>query len=170
MVFSYNDYYFNCLALPLFVLLFASVALIPGMVISLKEMITKGISTGRVSSFLFFLFILLFFIRLNGGRLINGGMYLFLEKAEAAITAEGTIEEITLLNQFSFPNISEYDKYESRTSPNIYGYKIVVNNIVLKAPAIGALMSGDHVSVTFLPKSRYVLSISKDMDEISVNT
>ena len=148
--------------------LFFSLIFFPGVVVSLKGINAKGVSAERVLTFFLCLLTWLFFIRLNGGRLLNGGVYLLREKAAAAITYEGTVAEISPYDQYSFPNISAYHTDESEISPNLYGCRIVVDNLVLKAPDSGTLRAGDHVSVTFLPKSMYILSISKNEHEITV--
>ena len=162
MVFSYNDYQFHCLMLPLFVIIFFSAAMIYNTVSSLKEITKNGISIEDVFSILFFLIIWIFFLRVDGGCLLNGGMYLFSEKEADSCTVVGTIDEITYNDQYSFPNMAKFYKQYDREGEelsHIYGCKIFVDGLSLTIPQRGELNQGDRVSVTFLPKSKYVLEI-----------
>ena len=103
---------------------------------------------------------LVFFTRMEGGILLNGGMYLFKEKEGAAVAYEGTIEEISFYNQYSFPNISKYHHKHDELN-NIYGCEILVDNLTLKAPDSGDMSIGDRVLVVYLPNSKYILTINK---------
>ena len=162
----YIDYYHNCLILPVRILLFFSFTALRGAVFYLKDIITKGLSAESAAMFLVCFLIWLFFFRIMAGYLYNGGIYLLREKEEASITTEGTVEEIIPFDEFSFPNIRSYHhEYGSETYSNTYGCRIVVDDLILKAPDSGPLSPGDHVSVTYLPKSGFILSISKTASE-----
>ena len=167
MLFSYNDYQFHCLVIPVFSLIFFSVMFITGAFRSAKEIAFKGFSAERVLMLLFCILVFGFFVRLEGGRLLNGGIYLLFDKEEDSIIYEGVVEDITSYSQYYFPNINKYrKKYGVEKNENIYGYKISVNDTILKAPERGTLIPGDYVSVLFLPKSKYILSIDKNTREI----
>lgn len=162
MSFSFSDYQFHCLILPASILLFSAVVFIAASIWSIKDIIRKGATAEKALTIIFFLFIAGAFIRIDGGRLLNGGLYLLYEKAADAVTYEGIIEEISLNDQTQFPNISaKYREYSDENRENGYGYEIVVDKRTLKAPQIGTLNVGDRVSVTCLPKSGYILSIEK---------
>ena len=169
MSFSYNDYQFHCLILPASILLFSAVVFIAASIWSIRDIVRKGPTAEKVLTLLFFLFIAGAFIRIDGdgGRLLNGGLYLLREKAAEAVTYEGIIEGISLYEQTQFPNISsQYREYRDENGENGYGYEIVVDKRTLKAPQIGTLNVGDRVSVTCLPKSGYILSIEKTTEAV----
>ena len=91
---------------------------------------------------------------MNGGRLANGGIFLFSEKADDAIIANGIIESVEMMTRYQFGEL----KSEHKTN-EFNGVCIIINGNEYKAIAIGNLDVGDHVSVTYLPKSRYVMQI-----------
>ncbi len=172
MVFRYDDYSYFCLRQPILLFVFLSLIFIFSAVVSIKQIITKSISADKAKMFLLPLFTGIFLIRMEAGILLNGGIYLFKENETDSITVEGTVEEITPYDQFSFyslPNISKYHHEYGTDRPSnvIHGCKIVVDNTILKAPEKGTLSPGDRVSVTFLPKSGYILAINKIADEIT---
>ena len=103
MSFSYNDYQFHCLILPASILLFSAVVFIAASIWSIRDIVRKGPTAEKVLTLLFFLFIAGAFIRIDGGRLLNGGLYLLREKAAEAVTYEGIIEEISLYEQTQSP-------------------------------------------------------------------
>ena len=167
MSFSYNDYQFHCLILPASILLFSAVVFIVASIWSIRDIVRKGPTAEKVLTLLFFLFLAGAFFRIDGGRLLNGGLYLLREKAAEAVTYEGIIEGISLYEQTQFPNISsQYREYRDENRENGYGYEIVVDKRTLKAPQIGTLNVGDRVSVTCLPKSGYILSIEKTTEAV----
>ena len=152
MKFSYDDYFAHCLLVPMVICVFVSLNGVFSIVISIKQIITNGFSTGITVSFLFSLFLDLYFFRLGARILSNGGIYLIKEKAAESRKTEGTVEEVAAYDVVLFPkNKNKYQKYGIRAdSKNISGCKIVVDEMVLKAPEKGALSPGDRVSVTFL--------------------
>ena len=158
----------------MFLFVFLSLIFIISAAAAIKQIIAKGISADKAMEFLLPLLTGIFLIRMEAGILLNGGIYLFKENETVSVTVEGIVEEITPYSQFSFyslPNIIKYhNEYGTeRLSDVIHGCRIVVDNTVLKAPEKGTLSPGDRVTVTFLPKSGYILSINKIMDEITAD-
>ena len=94
------------------------------------------------------------------GELSHGGIYLLREKESDAVEMQGEITEITGLNYYSLP-IIECDYYENMKYGDPTGYEFTINGIQCTAPVKGSLKSGDYVSVTYLPRSGYILYIDK---------
>ena len=94
------------------------------------------------------------------GQLSHGGIYLLREKESDAVEMKGEITEITGLNDYSLP-IIECDYYENMKYGDPNGYEFTINGIQCTAPVKGSLKLGDYVSVTYLPKSGYILYIDK---------
>ena len=94
------------------------------------------------------------------GELSHGGIYLLREKESDAVEMKGEITEITGLNDYSLP-IIECDYYENMKYGDPNGYEFTINGIQCTAPVKGSLKLGDYVSVTYLPKSGYILYIDK---------
>ena len=92
------------------------------------------------------------------GRLSYGGIYLLREKESDAVEMQGEITEITGLNYYSFPRI-ECDYYDNLKYGDPTGYEFTINGIQCTAPVKGSLKVGNYVSVTYLPKSGYILYI-----------
>jgi len=132
----------------------------------MMDIARKGATVEKVLILLMCLLIGGFFIRLDGGRLLNGGLYMLQEKPADAISHRGVIEKIVPCDQYHFPNISKYHKeYSNVNNTSIYGYEITVDNMDFKAPEIGTLTQGDAVVICFLPKSGYILSVEKETPE-----
>lgn len=98
------------------------------------------------------------------GQLKYGGIYLLWEKESDAIQTQGNITEIAELNEYSFPRI-ECDYYENLKRGDPEGYEFTINGIQCAAPVKGSLEVGDYVSVTYLPKSRYILYIGEEVEQ-----
>ncbi len=92
------------------------------------------------------------------GQLSYGGIYLLREKESDAVEMQGEITEITGLNCYSLP-IIECDYYDNPTYGDPTGYEFTINGIQCTAPVKGSLKVGNYVSVTYLPKSGYILYI-----------
>lgn len=96
----------------------------------------------------------------DAGQLLHGGIYLLWEKESDAVGMQGKITEITELDNYSLPRI-ECDYYENLKYGDPKGYEFTINSIQCTAPVKGSLKVGDYVSVTYLPKSGYVLYIDR---------
>jgi len=166
MTFSYSDYHFHCMVIPLITLFLTGAIFAGGAYKAVKDIARKGATVEKVLTLLMCLLIGGFFIRLDGGRLLNGGLYMLQEKPADAISHRGVIEKIVPCDQCHFPNISKYHKeYSNVNNTSIYGYEIAVDNMDFKAPEIGTLTQGDAVVICFLPKSGYILSVEKETPE-----
>ena len=84
----------------------------------------------------------------------GGGLHLITERQKDAVTVEGTLE---LVEPHSIWTGIRYTSNGESSS----GYKYVVNGQTLTGMARGTLEAGDEVTVTYLPKSGFVLSIEE---------
>ncbi len=98
------------------------------------------------------------------GQLKHGGVYLLWEKEVDAIQIQGCITKIDPLNSYSLP-IIECDYYENMKRGDPTGYEFTINGIQCTAPVKGSLEVGDYVSVTYLPKSGYILYIGEEVEQ-----
>jgi len=96
----------------------------------------------------------------DAGQLSHGGIYLLWERESDAVGMQGKITEITELSQYSLPRI-ECDYYEDLKYGDPKGYEFTINGIQCIAPVKGSLKVGNYVSVTYLPKSGYILYIDQ---------
>lgn len=97
-----------------------------------------------------------FFLCMNVGRLLHGGIHLIYEREADAIELQGEISEIRGLGRFSFPELeSEYGYGETN------GVQFTIDGIECSAIVQGSLEVGDQVIVVYLPKSGYILSIAE---------
>lgn len=160
MNFDYNEYYMGCLWLPISVLFFWILGLTPA-VIKLITYVIKYHTMPQISpqkwvAIIMVLAIFSFFICLDGGRLINGGIYLISEKESDALSTIGTIDNIELMTRYEFGELnSEYKVNEHN------GVCFTIDGIQYRAIAMGTLEIGDKVEVTYLPKSSYILKIHR---------
>ena len=116
MTFSYSDYHFHCMVIPLITLFLTGAIFAGGAYKAVKDIARKGATVEKVLTLLMCLLIGGFFIRLDGGRLLNGGLYMLQEKPADAISHRGVIEKIVPCDQCHFPNISKYHKEYSNVN------------------------------------------------------
>ena len=81
------------------------------------------------------------------GPLLNGGMYLFVEKETDAVEISGTITQIKGLDYSTLPTMG--------------GARFIIDHIPCTVMRKEGFEVGDEVTVVYLPKSGYVLSIMK---------
>lgn len=105
------------------------------------------IATGSVCVYLFFI---------NGGLLLNGGIHLLYEKETDAVVYEGTLTGFRFLGMEEMPKLRT--EYKSEAA---YGVSLQIDDITCKAPTRGLLLIGDRVKVTYLPRSGYVLALTR---------
>ena len=157
MTFAYSDYYKLCFLIPLFIA-------------TLSDMLLIGILTEPVEADpdrkkrifvivrnLIFVAVTVNLFSHGMGRLMNGGAYLLVEKPFDAIEVTGTISEIKTLNEFIMIPTKEYYDYDSGEKTS-YGF--TVDGIEIKSFGKGKFQEGDEVTVLYLPKSGYLLSIA----------
>ena len=157
MYFNHAGYVQECLYMPLFLLM----VLLLGIVSLAVWSIAHGKMNFRKKILLLInLLWISIFLGIATGQLSHGGIYLLEEKETDAVKMQGYISEIKEFSDFSIP-IIECDYYENMKYGDPNGYEFTINGIQCTAPVKGLLKSGDYVSVTYLPKSRYILYIDK---------
>ena len=153
MEFSYWDYFMNNLALPVFGLVFIAVP-----TVRLVMRVLEQYATGRQrvkwdgQAVLFFVAMLVVAVFLAKNLVTGGGLHLAYERPKAAVTVEGTVEAVKANSIWSG---IRYTAYGENTS----GYTYVIDGQSFTGMAKGTLEPGDAVTVTYLPKSGFVLSI-----------
>ena len=154
---DYAAYYRACFSssvmLALFSGFFAFSVLIPLIkTIFSKERPIKNILGGTVV-----LMVPVFLLSLNIGTLAHGGIYLATEKETDAVEIHGTIEHIERMNEWCFPKMKGYCVYE-RDGSN--GICFTIDGVKYQCPSMGDFRVGDRVTVVYLPKSKYILSLA----------
>lgn len=160
MQFDYSIYYRGCFVLPSSIALFSLGVIILATVNYIGRVCTHKVALKDTLGYIFILSILSFFIIMNVGRLIHGGMYLKNEKESDAVEMQGEIANIEGLGRFSFPELKSAYGYGDTN-----GVQFTINGIQCKASVKGDLEVGDYVTVVYLPKSGYILSISEIEDK-----
>jgi len=155
MAFAYWDYLFYNLILPIFGLAFIAVPTVR-LVIRLLEQYATG--RQRVNwdgqSVVFFVAMLVVAVLLGKNLVTGGGIHLVYERPKAAVTVEGTVEEV---KANSIWNGIRYSVYGESSS----GYEYTINGENLKGMANGTMEPDDDEDVTYLPKSHFVLYIEE---------
>ena len=155
MVFAYWDYLSTNLLLPIFGLVFIAVPVVR-LVIRLLEQYATG--KKRVNwdgqSLVFFVAMVVVGIMLGRMLFAGGGIHLITEREKNAVTVEGTLESVESCGILSGVRYSAYGESTS-------GYYYTVDGMTLTGMAKGDLEAGDRVTVTYLPKSGFVLSIEE---------
>lgn len=158
MHFEYTDYVMGCMVLPICVILFAVTFFIFVLLHGLTAIKHNGFSYRKLVHIVLALLVCCFFFILNIGRLFHGGFYLVAEREHDAVKMQGTISDINDLNRFSFPELKNVYK-DGQTN----GAQLIINGITCIAISSGDLEVGDFVTVTYLPRSKYILSIEKEI-------
>lgn len=150
MSFDYNVYWRSNFAVPTFVLLFFLLCTIP-LIKSFVSKVVKREPLTKESIIMLFMCVcftfLIFSFSINS--LKNGGIYLANEKESDAITQTCIIEEISEPSRL-YP----YFKYDHK-----YGSDITISGETYFAAETGNFKKGDSVIITYLPKSKVILSI-----------
>ena len=155
MAFSYWEYLIYNLAIPVFGIVFIAVP-----VFRLVMRLLEQYATGRQrvnwdgQSVIFFV-LMIAIAGLLGWNLVTGGSYhLIYERADDAVTVEGTLDTVTANSIWSGTRYSVNGESSN-------GYVYTIDGLELKGMAKGTLEAGDDVTVTYLPKSGYVLTIEE---------
>ena len=112
-------------------------------------------SSRDVINFLLVVTVCAFFLCTSVGRLLHGGIHLVYERESNVVEFQGEILEIKELGRCSFPELkSEYGHDEKN------GVLFVIDGVECTAVTRGTLEVGDNVTVSYLPQSGYVLSIT----------
>ena len=155
MNFDYNLYKTYCYESQIFGVLVFSFGIILA-IISLVQALRKNKNLKKAFISGFFILGYALIVCINIGQLLHGGVYLRDEKETDAIEMQGEISDIIGLSEFSFPVVKGNYLHEEKN-----GYEFTVNGVKCQAVLKGTLEVGDYVSVTYLPKSGYILYIDK---------
>ncbi len=95
----------------------------------------------------------LLLLSINIVRLSNGGFWLLFENESDSITTQGEISSIEEISTIRFPNI------------NGYGKEITIDGEQYISMHFDEFEIGDYVTIRYLPRSKYVLSIDKTFQQ-----
>lgn len=153
MTFSYSDYLFNNLLLPVVGLVFLAVLVVMPLA---RRGLREVFASRQLTAMLLVLLVLAVVLVLTLTQ--SGGLGLIGQGPGDAVTTEGTITEIRRGNPFLSPRYSAYGETGS-------GYQVTLENgeeaVTVTIMARGVLQLGDRVSVRWLPKSGLALSIDQ---------
>ncbi len=169
MQFSYSTYYHACLKAPLGIILF--MICIFGLVAAsfVKKIVTKRVKALDIVTNITVMCFCVFNICMNIGILAHGGIQLFSEKETDAVKIQGQIVSIEGLDMFSFPHFKTEYGYTQLKAGNgsANGVQFTIDGIRCQASTDGGFQVGDNVTVEYLPKSRFILSIHHDGNDIT---
>ncbi|MBQ2956171.1 MAG: hypothetical protein IJE08_06895 [Clostridia bacterium] len=145
MEFAYSQYVYQCLILPLVIAAGLCCASVSGVYKVFRQVRkAQGLEIMMGAAGIFLLAALAF---MHIGVLRNGGIHLLTERETDAQAASGKIEKVQQLTEWQF-----YNKYGDAVSFEIDGERYHVFSL-------GNIEKGDDVEITYLPESRYVLSV-----------
>lgn len=156
MFFDFQQYYRGCCLIPLSVVIFVLPAFLWILYQSVCGAIQHSLDSTKLVSVTLVICISLFFLVINVGRLVNGGWALLRETESDAITFTGRVESIEPLNVVSFPRQLECDTNNNDS----YGVRMVIGGMECTVITNGSFSIGDNVLITYLPQSKFVLSMS----------
>lgn len=156
MTFAYADYFRTCFAVPLGISLFTTVIAIGMAVGVLKDRDSRKDKIGSIGMVAVIVCFWALYPAQNIGILTHGGIHLVHERESEGVEIQGTIEEIEPLGGRESPYTDLYTETKS------HGVRFVVDKTPYTAFAKGDFEVGDQVYVRCLPRSGYILSISKE--------
>ena len=160
MQFEYAQYVTLCLIVPILVSLFSLYVLISYLMHLRTKIHQKKWFSRNLVNLLLVVTICSIFLSMNIGRLSHGGIHLIYEREFDAVDIQGNIEEIRELGRYSFPELKTEYGYGDKN-----GVQFLIGGVECTAPTRGDIAVGDNVTVTFLPQSGYILSISLKEEE-----
>lgn len=151
MKFDYQTYLFNDLLFPVLILLF----LATGWLGILRDILSQREKKNQlqIGKWLFCVVILSFLSSIHIRTLSSGSVWLILERPEHAEITTGILEAS---EQYGVMN---GHKYSTDSQGTQFGCRITVNGEEYHVVTTGDLQIGDEVTVTYLPRSGYVLYI-----------
>lgn len=153
MSFTYFDYLINNLMMPVFAIAFILVPLFTLITSTLKYYAkNKTFDTTHLPVKILFCVALIALLVIMSGVLRLGGLHLITERPSHAVTITGTIEDVDILSSFEGP------KYSTGSEAS-YGVRFTVNGVQCLSMAKGDFELGDTVSITYMPKSSFVLNM-----------
>ena len=158
MSFDFEQYYRGCFLIPVFVSLFFVVFSIVAIISFFRDVRASNDIFTTCAKLLVLVVIATFFLCMNIGRLLNGGIYLLRENQEDTAVISGTITSVSGMTRYQFPEIKNQYGYDEYT----IGVLITVDELELKLIELGNFVPGDDVFIEYLPKSGYILYIQSD--------
>lgn len=149
MDFDYSQYFEACLLNPIVVSVFFLTALTPVIIQNIKNF-KVSVNKKEVVKFICVLSVFILFFTVNAGRLLYGGIYLTFERATDCEVLEGEIEDVQNVNNFLFPITDSGE-----------AVRFSIQGKECTAFSLGDFQVGDYVTVKYLPRSKYVLSIKE---------
>lgn len=153
MVFSYDTYWNHTFLGPVVMIVFMLVLFC--IVVYSGWIRTRPTKQSILKTFILVI-IMIVCLRPECLNLLNGGMSLLQESSADAATCSGEIEAILEPSEV-FPRFRGRDAVYG----HVYGADIIINSERYFAPTCGSLKVGDHVIISYLPSSHFVLSITK---------
>ena len=150
MYFDYSVYYRQDCLIPLLLMLFLFLWFGAGIISFIKGRRTTGVTNYTKLIVLLAIFFGLFSI--NAIHISRGGYYLLFEKETDQIQIDGIIENML---ETDFYTGAKYDVENNKGS----GEAIIVNGEKYYLMTYGNFKSGDHVLLSVLPQSHFVLKI-----------
>lgn len=157
MQFEYTQYVNGCLIFPIVVSLFVLPVLVFAVFHLTTGIIRREISSRDIVNYLLAVLVCGFFLCMNVGRLLHGGIHLIYERETDAVELQGNILEITKLGRYSFPELESEFGHNDKN-----GVQISIDGVKCTAVTSGDFIVGDNVTATVLPQSGYILSIAKN--------
>lgn len=151
MDYDYDVYYRQDCIIPLLMMLF----LLLWLGVSILSFIKEKKLNGTVDCLKLFVFLVIFvsLFSINAIHISRGGFYLLFEKEINKIQVDGIIENVIENN---FYTGAKYNVESNKGS----GEAIIVNGEKYYLVTYGHFKPGDHVILSVLPKSHFVLSIN----------
>lgn len=156
MYFDYDQYVRGCLIVPVAIAGFALLIFVCGLFAGIREILGRKMQYTDIIKFILLFCVCAFFLTMNVGQLMHGGIYLVHEQENDAIEIAGIIQKIEVLGPFQMPSLPS-DYSEGKTP----GVLLTVDGIQCTAVVKGHFEIGDVVIIKYLPKSGYVLAISE---------
>lgn len=152
MSFAFSGWLFNELVFPTLCLVFLLIPLVR-LVVRLAK---RGFNSVDFSNYGvgIMLIAMVAIVAILVSILLHGGIHLVYERPADALTVSGTVESI---ESRRFYEGNQHTVNNSRSN----GYYITVDGVTCAAMAQGELEVGDTVTVTYLPNSGFILSVTE---------
>ena len=155
MSFNYSMYQRGCLVIPMILIIFSLCLLASNVFSVLKNIRNKKIREKIILSIMVSL-LCIYTIIMSLGKLTSGGLEIIVEKEDDAVEISGNVQNIDNIGKFELPLFNlEYGYGESS------GVEITIEGVVVKGPGciLNYVKTDDTVTIVYLPKSGYILSI-----------
>ena len=149
MDFDYSQYFEACLLNPIVVSVFFLSVLTPVIIQNIKKF-KVSVNKKEIIKFVLILGVFIMFFVINASRLLFGGIYLIFERVPDSVILEGEIQAIVEVDNFEFPIIDSGN-----------AVRFIIQGKECTAISRGDFQVGDYVTIRYLPRSKYVLSIKE---------